>query len=86
MATNELPLPEDDDEMQASSTSKYVHPFSISEDEEVSGETTPTEGDKKDLDFKKPSGANEDNKKYKKFFQMIFHLWFLKPTEYLNFF
>lgn len=40
-----------------------MHPFSISEDEEVSGETTPTDVNKKEIDFKKPS-TEENTKKY----------------------
>ncbi|XP_023303745.2 protein phosphatase methylesterase 1 [Lucilia cuprina] len=65
LATNELPLAEDDEETEAAGTTKYIHPFSISEDEEVTGETTPTEVNKKELDFKKPLASHdENNKKY----------------------
>lgn len=65
LATNELPLTEEDEETQASSSSKFMHPFSISEDEESSGDTTPTEVTKTEIDFKEPSAATEENaKKY----------------------
>ncbi|TMW44271.1 hypothetical protein DOY81_010651 [Sarcophaga bullata] len=52
LATNELPLAEEDENRS----------YSISEDEEVSGDTTPTEVNVKDLEFKKPS--EENAKKY----------------------
>ncbi|XP_013115534.1 protein phosphatase methylesterase 1 [Stomoxys calcitrans] len=62
LATNELPLA-DDEATEETGASKFTHPFSISEDEEVADEGGESEA--KVPDFKKPQiSAEENTKKY----------------------
>ncbi|XP_075161603.1 protein phosphatase methylesterase 1 [Haematobia irritans] len=62
LATNELPLAEEE-VTEDTASSKFTHPFSISEDEEVADETG--ESETKVADFKKPQTSIEENtKKY----------------------
>ncbi|XP_037937984.1 protein phosphatase methylesterase 1 [Teleopsis dalmanni] len=64
LATNELPLPENDDD-DASSTTQFTHPFSISEDEEISGANEATNESDSSINFTKPLNVNDDiAKKY----------------------
>lgn len=61
LATNELPLADDDEDLDATTSAKFTNPFSISEDEE----TNTSETVELDKDFKKPNIINEEiAKKY----------------------
>uniref|UniRef100_A0A1A9Z3G5 Protein phosphatase methylesterase 1 n=1 Tax=Glossina pallidipes TaxID=7398 RepID=A0A1A9Z3G5_GLOPL len=66
LATNELPLSAEEEDSSAS-TQKFMHHFSISEDEEITNETNAESNNvtPENPDFKKPPTTNEtDNKKY----------------------